>query len=321
MRRRLRLLVDPPCEGESLSSFIGRTAQFYGIPPMALLTELGRPSGPTHWRYDLDLNPHPTILLRLGEAVTDWRSPMALHQGFRHWVLGPSHRTSYCVRCFEEDLERGRTPYFRLDWVPVLVTSCWRHQVPLFNWLDSPGGLRRMPRGWIRQSKDSGDVPQFFQGHQRKLAALLDGRVAGTHSRVSAALDCLDAFQRLVEKQSCDELSITASNDDPNERLRELGHELILMTMKFWRRQMAGQTRAAATDETYAAWFDPFVEHPERTRGKCLNGALRRAWNLGWRRSYFLFAAQALTPRCGNKAGDFWWGRVPKLGYELYSEL
>lgn len=313
MRRGLRLRVDPPYDGESLSSFIGRAAQLYGTPLMTLLVDLGRPSGSARRRYDADLNPHPTIQPCLADAVSGWRSPVDAHQGFRHWVLGPSHRTSYCVRCFEEDLAEGKTPYFRLDWVPVLVTSCWKHQVPLFNWLDTDSaGLRRMPRAWIQQSKEDGSAPAFFKEHQRKLDELLKGQAAGTHTRVSAALGCLDALQRLVEKQSRDELPIQSA-DEPIEMLRGMGHDLILMTMKFWRQQMVKQTRPATTDDTYAAWFDPFIEYPERIRGACLNSALRRAWDLGWRRSYFLFAAQALAPYVGG----LWWGQVPRLGYEL----
>ncbi|MFK3648008.1 hypothetical protein ACI2IY_06160 [Lysobacter enzymogenes] len=159
-------------------------------------------------------------------------------------------------------------------------------------------------------------MPGFFKEHQRKLAELLEGRAAGTHARVSAGLDCLDAFQRLMEKRSLDELPVLSA-DDPIERLRELGHELILMTMKFWRQQMVQKTRPATTDESYAAWFDPFVQYPERVRGSHLNSALRRAWDLGWRRSYFLFAAQALAPQDDHGLGDLWWGQVPKLGYGL----
>ena len=314
----LTLRVDPPYEGESLSSFIGRAAQFYGTPLLALLADLGRPSGSGSTRYDVDLNPHPTLQPCLCEAVPGWRSPVDVHQGFRHWVLGPYQRTSYCVRCFEEDLAQGRTPYFRLDWVPVLVTSCWKHRVPLFNWLDTSGGLRRMPRAWLHPSGEGGIAPSFFQAHQRKLDVFLEGRTTGAHARVSTSLDCLDAFQRLMEKQSRDEL-LTVSDDDPTFRLREFGHELILMSMKFWRQQMTKQTRPATVDETYAAWFDPFVEYPERIRWTCLNSALRRAWDLGWRRSYFLFAAQALTPWGRHTADDFWWGQVPKLGYDLGS--
>ncbi|TWI05721.1 hypothetical protein IP93_03010 [Lysobacter ruishenii] len=36
----LRLRVDPPYPGESMSSFLGRTAQFYAMPVPTLLTDL-----------------------------------------------------------------------------------------------------------------------------------------------------------------------------------------------------------------------------------------------------------------------------------------
>ncbi|SDX70855.1 TniQ protein [Lysobacter enzymogenes] len=313
----LTLRVDPPYEGESLSSVIGRAAQFYGTPLMALLADLGRPAGSSDRTYDLDLRPHPLIQSCIGDAVPNWRSPVDGHRGFHHWVLGSSHRTSYCVRCFEEDLAQGRTPYFRLDWVPVLVTSCWKHRVPLFNWLDvSSGGMRRLPRAWIQKSGEASSAPSFFQEHQRKLNELMDVRAADAHSRVSAALDCLDAFQRLMEKQSEDELLILP-DDNPSVRLRGLGHEMIISTMKFWRQQMVSRARPVTIDGAYSAWFDPYVEYPERVRGSCLNSALRRAWDLGWRRSYFVFTAQALTPQGDHGAGGLWWGQVPKLGYSL----
>ncbi|MEG3791248.1 TniQ family protein [Lysobacter sp. CCNWLW3] len=311
----LTLRVDPPYEGESLSSVIGRAAQFYGTPLMALLADLGRPAGSSYRTYDLDFRPHPLIESCIGDAVPNWRSPVDGHRGFHHWVLGSSHRTSYCVRCFEEDLALGRTPYFRLDWAPVLVTSCWKHRVPLFNWLDvSSGGMRRLPRAWVQQTEAEDAAPSFFLEHRRKLDDLLKGIAAGTCARISVALDSLDVFQRLMEKQSQDDL-LVLSDDDPAVRLRELGYEMIISTMRFWRQQMVNRTRPATMDETFEAWFDPFVEYPERVRGSCLNSALRRAWDLGWRRSYFLFAAQAFAPQYGQGASNPWWAAVPKLGH------
>lgn len=172
-----------------------------------------------------------------------------------------------------------------------------------------------MPQDWIHYSGNSRHRDSFLRQHQQQLEELLNGRETGAHARVSEQLDCLDAFQRLMEKQSHEELPLITSDNDPIEKLRELGHEMVMQTMKFWRGQMMGKGRPEATDATYAKWFDPYIEFPERTHGKCLNGALRRAWDLGWRRSYFLFAARALTPQGGPGLNELWWAQMPKLGY------
>lgn len=319
MKRQLKLRVDPPYDGESLSSFIGRCAQFYATPPFELLKDLGRPSGTARWRYDLDLLPQPEIPLRLSEAVPGWRSPLDAQQGFRNWVLGPYCRTSYCALCFEEDLGSGRTPYFRVDWVPVLVTSCWKHRVPLFNWQDvGSSGFRRLPDAWVSKDWGKDSSPTFFEQHRRKLADLVETRSSPELAKVWTALECLDRFQRLMEKQSHEPMSVGGPKESPDEHLREYGHDMILSTMKFWRRLTSNQARPGAQDPTFAAWFDPFIEFPERVRGACLISAVRRAWDLGWRRSYFLFAAQALAP-LGEEATHHWWGIMPKLGFDCAS--
>lgn len=60
--RALKLRVDPPYPGESMSSFLGRTAQFYAMSVPTLLADLMQ--GETwscHGRRDVDLAP-PTVL-------------------------------------------------------------------------------------------------------------------------------------------------------------------------------------------------------------------------------------------------------------------
>ena len=52
----------------------------------------------------------------------------------------------------------------------------------------------------------------------------------------------------------------------------------------------------------------------------CISGALRRAWNVSWRRSYFWLAAHALFPYADSKAAALhwdervWWGVTPAIG-------
>ena len=131
----LCLRIDSPYPGESMSSFLSRTAQFYAMPTPSLLKELlqGR-----NWskeeRRDLDLAPSPLLLQRLSETVRDWQPLTEEHQGFMRWTLAQRQRRAYCPTCFLEDLDAGRTPYFRTDWIPALVTCCWKHGTPLFDW-------------------------------------------------------------------------------------------------------------------------------------------------------------------------------------------
>ena len=124
-------------------------------------------SWPAGWRRDLDLGIPAKLEERLAESVTDWRSPLVKHGGFCHWILAGASRTAYCPQCFKEDLEQGRIPYFRNDWIAVCVTSCWVHRTPLFQWCAIPArGVRRLPKEWIYQIDDPmAYAPDFFVRH------------------------------------------------------------------------------------------------------------------------------------------------------------
>jgi len=198
----LRLRIDPPYEGESLSSFLERAAQAYGTPLDALLRELANGHPPSSRRIDLDRNPSNDLLDGLDRAVFDWKSPHANVNGFRHWVLAPRHRSAYCPLCFEADLESGRTPYFRNDWMAFCVTSCWRHRTPLFNW-PVVGAVRRRPKHWLDPGARS-SRPPFFQQALEQLESLR-GQVNESpevHHCVVNALDAISSLQRHIEKPS-----------------------------------------------------------------------------------------------------------------------
>lgn len=292
---KLRLNVDPPYPGESLTSFIGRAAGFYQTSPPALLHELGQRLTGYAYRLDLDMHPDHALLDRLSRAVPNWVSPVEGHQGFRHWLLGAKGRTSYCVRCFEEDLAEGRTPYFRTDWIPVLVTSCWKHRVPLRNWtmLDS-ARYRILPASWLYRKpvrEGESDVPAFFFEDQRKL-----DKLPSQGSVLQAALERMDALQRAVEKQVCDPTPNDDENDLFDQELQVYAEELIFSTMKFWGKfQLKGQ-RPVPRDPEISTWFDPYIDFPEKVNGMSKVHALRRASDLTWRRGYFWFVAGAFAP-------------------------
>src|SRR3546814_7977608 len=95
-RPALRLRIDSPYPGESMSSFLSRAAQFYAMPAPSLLKELlhGR-----NWsaleRRDVDLAPSPALEQRLSAVVSDWRSPARSEE---HTSELPSlMRNSYAV--------------------------------------------------------------------------------------------------------------------------------------------------------------------------------------------------------------------------------
>src|SRR3546814_13343948 len=83
------------------------------------------------------------------------------------WALAQRQRRAYCPTCFQEDLAAGRTPYFRNDWIPVLVTACWRHGTPLFDWeMVYSKGWRRWPKSWLYKTDNAaGDIPGFMHYH------------------------------------------------------------------------------------------------------------------------------------------------------------
>lgn len=100
----MRLHVPPPYEEETLSSFLGRSAQAYRIEPRLLVAELTQGLKWGTGRRDLDRAAPEGMLHRLETAVSGWRSPFDGFVGFHEWVLAPAQRFAYCPYCFREDL-------------------------------------------------------------------------------------------------------------------------------------------------------------------------------------------------------------------------
>jgi len=227
----LRLLNDSPYQGESLSSFLGRTAQFYGMPFDALMEQL---MGGHEWdakgRPDLDLNPPDVLQACLAESVENWRSPVDEHQGFHGWVLAPKCRNAYCPLCFYQDLANGTTPYFRMDWMAVFVSICWEHGTPLMEWrgLDCHG-RRRLPKGWLFRSRRERVVwPAFFSRHCQRLVHLDEPLRDKQERAPREVFGYLHGLQAAVEKRSAWHMATYPMAQSPSDAVRSFAKELVL---------------------------------------------------------------------------------------------
>lgn len=293
----LRLRNDPPYSGESLSSFVERTAQFYGTPINAFLSQLmeGHNWGARGYR-DLDLNPPDVLQSRLADSVQDWRSPLAEHRGFHGCVMAPSLRHAYCPICFSMDLTAGRTPYFRMDWAPFSVTACWEHGTPLFEWKSRDSmGHRRLPQTWLyRKQYDEVVWPGFFIEHCRLLLQL-SGREHDENALTNvASTSYLYGLQVAIEKRSTRCISIYPHAQDPRSDMRSLARTLVMAAA-----HDIGTLRAMS-DEVFGPTADDAWLHLREAGissysiGRVV-GSIRQTKTLEVRKTCLLFAARTLA--------------------------
>ena len=294
-----RLRIDPPYLGESMSSFIGRAAQFYAMPASLLLRQLMQGS---KWeagvRTDIDLNPPTVLEQRLAESVQGWRSPLAQHGGFWGLTLAPSCRKAYCPECFAEDLAEDRIPYFRTDWIPIFVTACWKHGTPLFDWETTDrSGMRRLPKDWLYRLSDARTgSPAFFLEHREKLVWLKEQSesCAGVEISVCTALGLLRRLQAAVEKKS--DVSMPACRRlDALADVRHLTRELVAHAARYLVGRSEPPLAVTARDQRHGAWFTGMPAGTSRRHWKFSEYGLRQTPSLGWRRTYLLFAARTLA--------------------------
>lgn len=295
---RLNLIgFPPPMPGESLSSFIERGANFYAISPLNLLRQLEDARLRGHRRPDFDFSPPPELLRRLEDYVPDWSWDSHEHKGFLQWYLKPIARSGYCVRCFEEDLAAGHSPYFRLDWAAAAVTSCWKHDVPLSHWhqVDSHG-FRRLPRQWARHPSFSQTYAEGFTEAQRQVAVYEEQR---THSHspggVLWALQCLRALQLAIEKPSREPLLAATQRVTAVEKYRAFIYSVIRHTAIYWASLRVGSLRAVSVDASFDPWFEPPAVKPPRSPEGFADMAITTASNPAWRRAYFWYASVMLA--------------------------
>lgn len=316
-----------------MSSFLGRAAQFYATTVPALLTDLLEPTG-WDWRNstnrrDLDMNPPSALELALRTAVNNWVAPLYDHQGFKHWTLATRCRDAYCPECFQEDLQTGRTPYFRMDWIPVLVTSCWKHCTPLFKWEDTTtGGIRRLPKQWLYgPCKFPVSIPAFMTRHLALLEKIRRNDIA---PEIKSALDCLRAFQECAEKQS----TTPVFRDTDERSLRSATQHLVLLGARHLRRHKEPPLASLVKLPRCEDLFEASPRYMQRRIWEQTEEGVRQTSRLGWRRTYLLFAAKTLQrsvafghlfpgPRGAHRTWKAWWRADvhPYLGDEGKMDL
>ncbi|MCF7221598.1 TniQ family protein [Marilutibacter chinensis] len=331
----LRLRIDSPYPGESMSSFLSRAAQFYAMPASTLLKELltGK-----NWskleRRDVDLEPSSMLEQRLSEAVSNWTAPLIAHQGFMEWTLAQRQRHAYCPVCFQEDLVAGRTPYFRNDWIPVFVTTCWKHGTPLFDWeMTYAGGWRRWPRSWVyQQSSAVEDVPLFMQRHLDGLA-WLEASVA--HETlvwdgicVPRALAYLNRLQELMEKPSAALMPESKGFRSDLDAFQNVARELARLASRHQVGHREPPIGMAACPTAESVWFGPLPPRAGRRHWEFLDYGIRLNGCVRWRRSYLMFVVRTLLgmerfgslfppgPALPSPSWRAWWQEVviPRLG-------
>ena len=324
----LTLRVDQPYSGESLTSFLGRAAQFYRTPYKSLISQLrdgkklvGKGA------HDLDLNPPPDLDLALARSVRDWKSPIECHTGFHGPVVMSRGRYAYCPRCFKEDIESGRTPYFRTDWAPLFVTTCWHHRSMLMPWCEvSRIGVRRLPTSWLYKDGGDDDVPAFFGEHLRQLDAFEGGvpRIyGGSDPRIVTSK--LAGLQAAIEKQSAAVMPAFPVGRDPHMRLRRLAREVAKVAVgKLWGTGPDQQMQKNLRIEPLSYELErvpPSIErcvHPMSAVRRVADLNLRRtfAWVIAMSLEGTLEFGRVLCPAGQPKPWRDWWEEtlIPAAG-------
>jgi len=149
-KTQIRLVPQSLREGESLSSFVDHQAQLWGLGRSALalqvsflpaIMSLGDLDA---CRSDKFLNDYAELC---GTNAAELQAARVNHPAI---LASQRSRHAYCPLCMREDLIRGETPYFRLDWARMLLSHCPSHRCPLFRWRECTSeGLRKLPHAWL----------------------------------------------------------------------------------------------------------------------------------------------------------------------------
>lgn len=322
-RASLCLRVDSPYPGESMSSFLSRAAQFYAMPAPALLKELlqGRSWSSTE-RRDLDLAPSPMLLQRLSETVRNWQPLIEEPQGFMSWTLAQRWRHAYCPTCFLEDLAAGRTPYFRNDWIPALVTTCWKHGTPLFDWeMVRSGGWRYWPQTWLHKERVARDIPAFMQRHLDLLGQL--GTPAepiidvGSRLAASEALAYLRQLQALVEKPAAVPMPRREPFRTDDGAFRFIARELVRFVSRYQDQHKELPIATVLGPPEGSDWIAPIPPNAARRRWEFTEFGIRQTGCIRWRRCYALFTARTLL---GMERFRFLFPPAPSTAFSPWRE-
>lgn len=301
LHRALRLRIDSPYPGESISSVVERAAQFYGMPVPALMNQIMADEvWSSRSRRDLDMNPPRALERRLSECIPGWRVSSSDHAVFMKWTLAQRSRHAYCARCFEEDLAAGRTPYFRYDWIAAMTTFCWVHQAPIFDWeaVDC-SGRRRLPKSWIyRLDHGRCEMPGFMRRHIALLEWLKSDAgsvvIAGDIS-LAGAMQSLWQLQCLIEKPSAAPMPERGPFQNDLDKFRHAAGLIVRFATRHEDRHREPPLACSARPEGLNAWFGPLPNCAQRREWKFSDQGIRQTGGVAWRRSYLLFTARTLA--------------------------
>jgi hypothetical protein len=280
-----------------MSSFLGRASQFYAMPLKELIGQLlGGEKVFGKGISDLDLNPSPQLEKALAESVEGWISPLADFHGLHGPIVIYRGRHAYCPRCFKDDLEAGRVPYFRMDWGGFFVSTCWIHGSLLLPWHATNGqGLRRLPKTWLYGLKTAREeVPDFFEAHLRLLENFERGatRIYGGLDPRTVA-ERLARLQSVVEKQSTEPAPTYPKGKDPRLRLRRIAYEVATVAAgPLWGVGPYGRNVHWLTIEPESYELVEVPSEPQVWERSM--HALRRAVDLNWRRTFLWVVAMSL---------------------------
>jgi hypothetical protein len=156
------IYCDKPHADESLSSWLDRNIQRYGLTRHNLALALGH-TPRVGWDYDVfDFWDMRSALF--GSIGVSWDDVRHIATTFpeREWTVESRYRYSYCPRCFSEDLLEERTPYFRKAWSHLLLTHCEKHRTPLFPWHSGEShGTRILPTQWLKSTNFERFAPKY----------------------------------------------------------------------------------------------------------------------------------------------------------------
>jgi hypothetical protein len=117
----------PPHTDELLSSWIERLGHFYGIGYLGarVILEPSRAANKRGVNEDLDSSESIRNAAILWSGFAERLMPPVVPMD--DTVLEASARLAYCAECWNEDVERGQSPYIRRKWINWLCVACSEH--------------------------------------------------------------------------------------------------------------------------------------------------------------------------------------------------
>jgi hypothetical protein len=114
----------PPHTDELLSSWIERLGHFYGIGYLGarVILEPSRAANKRGVNEDLDSSESIRNAAILWSGFAERLMPPVVPMD--DTVLEASARLAYCAECWNEDVERGQSPYIRRKWINWLCVAC-----------------------------------------------------------------------------------------------------------------------------------------------------------------------------------------------------